>query len=117
MSQFYPLSGIYTPPPNLPPDAYGPGAATALNVATATVLKANPGGLVRIDVVSAGSTAGPAYDTNSTSFVAARIKYVQFRTSSDLYRLTGLRRPASLSPRQFEGSERCLLLILRSPLG
>jgi hypothetical protein len=55
----------------LPVDNFNIGATTALNVTTTTLLKANPGRLVRIDVVVAGSTAGAAYDTNATGSTAA----------------------------------------------
>lgn len=52
----------------------GPGAGgsfTALNVTTATVVKATPGAIVTITVTTAGSTAGAAYDFAATSGYAA----------------------------------------------
>jgi hypothetical protein len=61
-----PAQNNLTPPSTLPVDTYPPGAATALAVTTATVLKAAPGRLVRVHVVVAGSAAGSANDAATT---------------------------------------------------
>lgn len=47
------------------------GRNSALNISTATVVKASSGRLVRIDVITAGSTAGTANDTTTTGGAAA----------------------------------------------
>lgn len=43
------------------------GNATALDISSATVAKSSPGVLVSVQVITAGSTAGAAYDSTSTS--------------------------------------------------
>lgn len=47
------------------------GLNTTLNIAAATVVKAAPGRLVRINVNTAGTTAGTASDCATTGAVAA----------------------------------------------
>lgn len=47
------------------------GRNSALNISTATVVKASSGRLVRINVVTAGTTAGTANDTTTTGGAAA----------------------------------------------
>jgi hypothetical protein len=71
VSTYAQVAGVYTPPSNLPVDNYGPGASTVLNITAATLIKANPGRPVRIDVIIAGSAAGAAYDTNAAGSAAA----------------------------------------------
>lgn len=46
------------------------GASATLNISAATVVKATPGRLVRINVVAAGSTAGTANDCATTGAAA-----------------------------------------------
>jgi hypothetical protein len=65
MSQIAAQNNV-TPPSTLPVDNFPPSAATVLAITTATVLKAAPGRLVRINVVVPGSTAGSANDTTTT---------------------------------------------------
>jgi hypothetical protein len=61
-----PAQNNFTPPSTMPVDNYPPGAATVLAITAATVLKAAPGRLVRINVVVAGSAAGSANDVATT---------------------------------------------------
>lgn len=43
------------------------GSATALNISTATVVKASAGVALTIQVITAGSSGGAVYDSASTS--------------------------------------------------
>jgi hypothetical protein len=45
----------------------GGGTSSQLNITAATLVKATPGRLVKIEVTTAGSAAGAAYDAATTS--------------------------------------------------
>ena len=67
MSQFE-LVGDFKPQSGAAVDASG--AAVVYNVTAATVIKASPGRMVRVDVIVAGSSAGSVNDCTTTAAAA-----------------------------------------------
>ena len=57
------------------------GVLSALNITAATVVKATPGRLVRINVIVAGSAAGTANDCTTTAAAAAANQIVTIPAS------------------------------------
>lgn len=67
----------------------GPGGSnSALNISTATVVKASPGILFTINVNTAGSAAGTASDVAATADVAAANLIFEIPNTVGIYKLS-----------------------------